>query len=97
MINNKIKQEFSAPYSRHQNGTAERNWRSLMEMARCLLLDAQLPRNLWSYAVRASAYIRNRCFNKRTGMTPYECFIGNRPNVSNMFFFWNQMLWLCSK
>ena len=88
MINNKIKQEFSAPYSPHKkNGTAERNWRSLMEMARCLLLDVQLPKSLWNCAVRASAYIRNRCFNKRTGKTPYECFTGNRPNVSNMHVF----------
>lgn len=87
LINNKIRQEFSAPYSPHQNGTAERNWRSLFEMARCLLLEAGLPKFLWNYAVRASAYIRNRCFNSRTAKTPYELLTSNRPNVSNMHVF----------
>ena len=34
LIQNKIKHEFSSPYSPHQNGTAERAWRTLMEAAR---------------------------------------------------------------
>ena len=29
LINNRIKHEMSAPYSSHQNGTAERSWRTL--------------------------------------------------------------------
>ena len=37
MIKNKIKHEFSSPYSPHQNSTIERAWRSLIEMARCLI------------------------------------------------------------
>jgi hypothetical protein len=84
LIDNKIRQEFSAPYSSFQNGTAERAWRSLMEMARCLILEANLPKELWNYALRASAYIRNRCFNPRTGKTAYEMFTGKTPNLSNM-------------
>ena len=62
-----IKHETSAPYSPHQNGTVERAWpwRSLFSMARCLLLEAKLPRHLWTYAVMASVYIQNRCFNPR--------------------------------
>ena len=69
---NKIKHETCAPYSPHQNGTAERAWLSLFNMARCLLLEAKLPKMLWTYAVMASAYIRNMCFNDRLGKTPYE-------------------------
>jgi hypothetical protein len=84
MIKNRIKHEFSAPYSPHQNGTAERSWRSIFDMTRCLLLEAKLPKTLWTYAVRASAYIRNRCYNPRTGKTPYEVFTGTKPNLSNM-------------
>ena len=37
-LKNYIKHEQSAPYSPHQNGTAERAWRSLFDMARCLLI-----------------------------------------------------------
>ena len=38
LMKNKIKHETSAPYSPHQNGTAERIWHTLFEMARCLLI-----------------------------------------------------------
>lgn len=38
---NRIRHETSAPYSPHQNGTAERNWRTLFELARCMLLESQ--------------------------------------------------------
>ena len=51
LIKNRIKQEFSAPYSPHQNGKVERTWRTLFDMARCLLLEAKLPKKLWTYAV----------------------------------------------
>ena len=87
LLKNQIKQEFSAPYSPHQNGTVERCWRSLFEMARCLLLEAKLPKNLWTYAVSMAAYIRNRCFNPRTNKTPYELMVGHRPNISNLHVF----------
>ena len=85
---NKIKHETCAPHSPHQNGTAERAWLSLFNVARCLLLDAKLPKMLWTYAVMASAYIRNRCFNDRLGKTSYEAMAGLRPTcMSNMHVF----------
>ena len=62
LIDNKIKKEFTSPHSPHQNGTAERMWHTLFETARCLLIEAKLPKFLWNYAIRAAAYIRNRCF-----------------------------------
>ena len=67
-----VRHEFSAPHSPHQNGTAERSWRSLFEMTRCLLIEAKLPKTFWTYGLKTAAYTRNRCFNKRTGFTLYE-------------------------
>ena len=84
---NAIKHEMSAPYSPHQNGTVERAWRSLFDMARCLLLEANLPKQLGPYAVLASAYIRNRCYNSRLGKTPFEALTEKRPNIRNMRVF----------
>ena len=84
LLKNHIKHEFSAPYSPHQNGTAERAWRSVFDMAKCLLIDAELPKQLWTYAVMTSAYIRNRCYNPRKGKTPYEYLTGTKPNLFNM-------------
>ncbi|KAF2354576.1 Integrase catalytic core [Trinorchestia longiramus] len=87
VMDNKIKHEFTAPCSPHQNGTAERSWKSLFEKARCLLLHANRPKELWNHAVRTAAYIRNRSFNKRTGKTPFEMFTGKKPDISNMHIF----------
>ena len=87
LIKHSIKHEKSAPYSPHQNGTIERAWRSLFEMARCMHLESKLPKYLWTYSLMSTVYIRNRCFNNRLGITPYEVFTGRRPNVSNMYIF----------
>ena len=87
LIENKIKHEKTAPYSPHQNGKAERAWRTIFEMARCLLLESGLPKHLWSYAVMASAYIRNRCYNKDLGKTPYEAITSKQPNLDHMHVF----------
>ena len=81
---NAIRHETSAPQSPHQN---ERAWRSLFSMARCLLLEANLKRFLWTYAVMTAVYIRNRCFNSRLGKTPYEALIGKQQNLSKMHVF----------
>ena len=87
LIKNKIKHEKSAPYSPHQNGTAERTFRTIFEMARCILSDANLPKSLWPYAVMCSAHTRNRCFNRRNQKTPFETLTGKQPDMSKMFKF----------
>ena len=84
LIKNKIKHKASAPYSPHQNGTVERAWRSLFEMARCLLNESNLPKTVWSYAVMTAAFIRNCCFNWRLCKTPLEALTGRKPDLSNM-------------
>lgn len=84
---NGIRHETSAPYSPHQNGTAERGWRTLFEMSRCMLLESNLPKQLWTYAVQTAAQIRNRCYSKRLEQTPFRVFTGKTPNLSNMKIF----------
>ena len=87
LIRNKIKHERSAPYSPHQNGTVERGWRSIFDMARCLLVQSKLPKSMWVYAVLASVHIRNRCYNHRTDKTPYESCTGQKPDLSKLHVF----------
>lgn len=79
-----IRHETSAPYSPHQNGTAERNWRNLFDMARCMLIESGLPKILWTFAVQTAAVVRNRCFNNRTKQTAYFMLTGRQPNISRM-------------
>ena len=54
-------------------------------MARCLLLEAKLPKELLrTYAVMASAYIHNRCCDQET---PYTVLTGQKPDLSIMHVF----------
>ena len=62
LCDNSIRHETHSP---HQNGTAERNRRTLFEMARCMVIENNLPKSLWTYAVMIAAVIRNRCFYNR--------------------------------
>ncbi|KAL6466287.1 hypothetical protein MHYP_G00264200 [Metynnis hypsauchen] len=80
-----IRHETSSPYSPHQNGTAERQWRTIFEMGRCLLLEKGLPKTLWPYAVQTAAHIRNRCFSDRTQNSPYFMLTGKKPDLSKMW------------
>ena len=74
LIKNKIKHNYTCPYSPHQNGTAERSWRTLFDMARALLIESKLPKFLWPYAINTAVYIRNKCFfstYQRYTFSPY--------------------------
>ena len=51
--------EQTAPYSSSQNGVAECLNRSLLEMARSILYEKQLPRFLWQEAVSYANFTRN--------------------------------------
>lgn len=56
LINEGIKHEKTCSYSLHQNGIAERSWRTLFKMTRCLLIEPKLPKNLCVYALNISIY-----------------------------------------
>lgn len=79
-----IRYSTSAPYSPHQNGTAKWHRRTLFEMWGCLLIQVCFAKELWSYAVMAAVYTRNRCYNNHLNQTPYFVRTGRRPNLSNM-------------
>src|SRR5712671_4563035 len=55
-----IEWQLTVPFSPQQNGVAERKNRSLTEMARCMLQDAQLPNRFWGEAVLTATYLQNR-------------------------------------
>ena len=56
-------------------------------MARCKLIDSNLPKSLWHYAVQEAAYTRNRCFNKHLGTTPYTALTGKKCDLAKMHKF----------
>lgn len=79
---NGIQRRLTAPYTPQQNGIAERKNRTLIEMARCMLLESGMSPSFWGEAVKTANYIRNRCPSQslKEG-TPYEKRTGRRPNL----------------
>jgi len=59
--------------------------RTLLNTARCLLIDAGLPPRFWAEAVNTANYLRNRCPTTcLDGKSPYEAWHGKPPNVSHL-------------
>jgi len=56
-------------------------------MARCLILDANLLKNLWPHAINYSQYFCNRSYQQRTKQPAYELFTKLKPDMQNIFAF----------
>jgi transposase InsO family protein len=56
---------LGVPYSPEQNGAAERENRTIVEMARSMLSTRGLPRSLWVNACETAVYLLNH-----TGISP---------------------------
>jgi transposase InsO family protein len=77
-----ISRQLSVEYTPQQNGVAERANRTLVEMARCMMLQGNLPDSLWAEAVNTATYLRNRCATKcLNGITPFEAWSKRKPYV----------------
>lgn len=83
-----IRHETTIPKTPQQNGVAERLNRTLVESARSMLLDANLPKRFWAEAVSTAVYLKNRCPTKAVpGMTPFEAWHGEKPEVDHLRVF----------
>ena len=83
-----IHRQMTVPYTPQQNGVSERKNRTVMEMARSMLKDKNLPNKFWAEAVYTAVYLQNRlptkAVNKRT---PLKAWSGHRPSVSHLRIF----------
>lgn len=79
--------QSSAPYTPEQNGKAERMNRTLVEKARCMLIDAKLDKNFWAEAINTAAYIVNRSPCRVLDKTPEEVWSGKCPDLSHLRVF----------
>jgi len=80
-----IKHELTVSHTPQQNGVAERANRTLVEMARCMLLQSKLPNSLWAEAINIANFIRNRCPTKAlNNEIPFEMWNNRKPYVGFM-------------
>ena len=80
-----IHHRLTVPYTPQQNGVAERRNRTLVEAARCMMLESGLPPSLWAEAIGTANHVRNRCTSRSIPSgTPYERWIKNKPDVTHL-------------
>lgn len=78
-----ITRRLTVPHTPEHNGIAERKNRTLVETARCMLIQAKLPASFWAEAIFAANHIRNRCPSSSIdGKTPFQLWNGKIPTVS---------------
>ncbi|CAD7003740.1 unnamed protein product [Ceratitis capitata] len=85
---NGIVRQLTVPYTPQQNGVAERANRTLVEMARSMIVHSGLGECFWAEAVATAAYLQNRSVTKSlANRTPYEAWTSRKPNVSHLKVF----------
>ncbi len=83
-----IQKKYSCSYSPQQNGVAERKNKHIVEIARAMLNENNLPNYFWVEVVTTIVYIMNRTPTTTIhGMTPKEKFIGKKLDISHLKVF----------
>ena len=79
---NLTRQELTMVETTEQNGMAERANRTIVEMVKCLLLEAKLPKTYWPRAI--ACYWRNLVVTERGGIAPFKRFTGNKSQIAKL-------------
>jgi hypothetical protein len=83
-----IKEELTVPYNPQQDGIAERKNRSIIETAKSMIRDLDLPMCLWAEACLTVVYILNKCPHRvLKDKTSKEAFTGEKPQVAHLCVF----------
>jgi hypothetical protein len=71
------------------NGKAERMYRTVLNMARCMIFICRLPMHFWGDAVIYAAFVLNRnpCKANPKRMLPMEMLEGKAPNLAHVVTF----------
>nr|GEU85406.1 retrotransposon protein, putative, unclassified [Tanacetum cinerariifolium] len=80
-----IMRQYSMARTPQQNGFAERRNRTLIEAARTMLANSNLPTTFWGEAINTACYVQNKVLVlKPHNKTLYELFYGRTPTLSFM-------------
>lgn len=83
-----IERQLTVAYSPQQNGIADRKNRTIVEMAKCMIHDKELPYTLWCEAVNTSVYLLNKSPTRALeNTTPFEKFSERKPGVKHLKVF----------
>lgn len=80
-----IQLEFTIRYTPQQNGVAERMNRSIVERARCMILNSKLGKVFWDHASTTAVYLINRSPTAALGgEVPAALWYGRKPNLEKL-------------
>jgi hypothetical protein len=83
-----ILHQTSCVESPQQNGRVERKHQHILNVARALLYQSNLPKHFWSYAVLHATYIINRiCTPVLNDKSPYEMLFDTLPDLNELKVF----------
>ena len=87
LLNEKIRVEGAPPKRQHQNGLVERNWRSIVTMARNWLRSSMLPAKYWWFALKRAVEISNIMPTKYGSniATPHESLFWRKSRLPTSF------------
>ncbi|XP_058198441.1 uncharacterized protein LOC131313960 [Rhododendron vialii] len=70
------------------NGVVERKNRTILNMAKSMLKDKDMPKRFWAEAVQCAVYLLNRCPTKNVqSKTPQEAWSTHKPGVGHLRVF----------
>ena len=76
---------FNPTDTPQRTGMAERLNRTIPSLARCMLHESNLPKNLWDYAFNYANFIRNlKPMRVLENKSPYQLAIGKDPDLSKL-------------
>ena len=74
--------QLTPPGMPQWNGVSERRNRTLLDMVRSMMSQADLPLSFWGYALETAMFTLNRVPTKSVEKTPYAIWTGKRPGLS---------------
>ena len=85
-----VQWETTAPYTPEQDGVAERSIRTVVQMARSMIISSKLPHSLWAEAFNHAIKLinstptRSTHLTDKTWTTPHKAFFNEEPQYSHL-------------
>ena len=78
-----IRRQLTISNTPQQNGVAERRNRTLLDIVRSMMAQANLPISFWGDALLTANYILNCVPSQSVSSTPYKLWKGKKPNLEH--------------